>query len=246
MATQSTLSQNLKSLLALDQKRESIISESKNLKQKIEVDKQMIPELQKSISELKHETIEAKKHVDLQELNAKDLREREKSRRAALDNVKNQKEYVAVEKELSNVTQQLSEQEDALEKAWHSLDLAKKKEESETVTLKQKIETLQNEIKKEEETIKKLNEDLEKINEEKSEYEKDVPQEWLKKYNRMREKVSDPIVPVMNTSCSACYYSIPPQDMNRLKKNVLLLCRSCYRLLYYNQEEEKDLKDESF
>jgi predicted nucleic acid-binding Zn-ribbon protein len=75
---------------------------------------------------------------------------------------------------------------------------------------------------------------------------KTVPQEWLTKYQRMRAKVADPLVPVMNTSCSACFYSIPPQDLNRLKKNALLLCRSCYRLLYYDKEEEKDSESDSF
>ena len=92
----------------------------------------------------------------------------------------------------------------------------------------------------------KLQEESKVVQVEKEKHEATIPDEWLAKYQRMRNKVQNPIVPVINKSCSACYYSVPPQDMMRLKNRALLYCRSCYRLLYHDQEEENDLQKASF
>ena len=74
----------------------------------------------------------------------------------------------------------------------------------------------------------------------------DLNEEWLNKYERMIHRVSDPIVPVMEESCSACYYAILRQDLQKLKKSGVLPCRNCYRLLYYDEKEEEESKKESF
>jgi predicted nucleic acid-binding Zn-ribbon protein len=62
----------------------------------------------------------------------------------------------------------------------------------------------------------------------------------------MKGSVPDPIVPVISECCSACYYSVLHQDMVKLKRSGVLLCRSCYRFLYYDENEQKDLKKATF
>jgi predicted nucleic acid-binding Zn-ribbon protein len=59
-----------------------------------------------------------------------------------------------------------------------------------------------------------------------------VPQGWLEKYAIMRTKVTDPVVPVINNSCSACFYDVIGQDLQELRKKKLLQCKECYRFLY--------------
>jgi predicted nucleic acid-binding Zn-ribbon protein len=52
--------------------------------------------------------------------------------------------------------------------------------------------------------------------------------------------VADPIVPVFDGSCSACFYAMTGQDMQELYKNKLLQCRGCYRFVYLPQETHKE------
>lgn len=244
--TMTPLWQNLKQLVALDQKQKTILSQIAQIEQEAAEDNLMIPELQATINEIKQAVIDAKKNVDRQELNANNLKAQETSKKKALDTIKNQKQYEALEKELSSILRQISELDDTIVKAWHTLDLARKKEETELSGLSKKIEALQTDAEEKEKSINSLKQEYQTLEQQKEEFSSKIPPEWLSKYERMKDKVSDPIVPAINDSCSSCYYSVPSQDMTRLKRNAILPCRSCYRLLYHDQEEEKDLKEASF
>lgn len=242
----SPLWKDLKVLVEIDQRAQKFLSEISDIEDKIKEDKAVLPELEKSIAVLKQESLNAKKHVDLQELNAKHLGDQEKAKRKALESVKKQKEYAAMEKELSSLLQQLSEQDDALVQAWHNFEAAKQKETEETEKLNEKIELLKKDIEEKEAAIKTVKEKHAEVDKERGEKAATIPSEWLMRYERMKNRVLDPIVPVLNQSCSSCYYSIPPQDFTRLRRSAMLPCRSCYRFLYYNEEEEEDLSKTSF
>lgn len=242
----SPLSKNLKLLIGLDQSKKKILSQIKKTELEIEEDKCMLPELDQTVAGLKQEVLNLKKNVNLQELKANSLKEQELQKRKTLSKIKNQKEYAAAEKELSSILQQLSEQDDALMKAWHDLEIAQKKEAEDLVTLKEKIELLKKDIAEKENAIVELKKQDQELEQKRNEQTANIPSEWLTKYDRMKDKVDDPIIPVIHSSCSSCYYSVPPKDMVRLKHNALLPCRSCYRFLYYDQEEEKDSENASF
>lgn len=62
--------------------------------------------------------------------------------------------------------------------------------------------------------------------------EKGLPEEWLEKYAIMRARINDPVVPVFDGNCSACFYKISVQDMQFLKHRKLIQCKDCFRLLY--------------
>jgi len=238
--------QSLKELVNLDLKLQAVQSHIAQAQEEIVQDNQVLPELQATIDEIRQAIMNAKKHVDLQELNAKDLKEQEEKKRLALDNVANQKEYAALEKELGSLLVQASEQDDALVKAWHTLDLARKKEANETAALEEQMATVKKDAVQKQEAITALKNEYKQLEATKKSKTQAVPEEWLTKYERMRSKVADPIVPIIGTSCSSCYYSVPSQDMTRLKNHAILPCRSCYRLLYHDTQEEKDLQESSF
>ncbi len=84
------------------------------------------------------------------------------------------------------------------------------------------------------------------LNEERKSISDKIPADWLAKYERMKHNVDDPIVPVINGSCSACYYTVLYQDLLKLKKSGVLPCRNCYRFLYYDEDEEKALLQAKF
>ena len=67
-----------------------------------------------------------------------------------------------------------------------------------------------------------------------------LPEEWQKRYQEMRNKVDNPLVPLIQKSCSACFYQVLPQDLARLERNALLPCRNCYRYLYQDRKKKDD------
>ena len=139
-----------------------------------------------------------------------------------------------------------NEQENVLLSCWNDLEKAElllKKEESENT---KKIEELKNNIVTKDESIKKEEETLKTLQKKREEASSIIPEEWLKKYDRMKDNVSDPIVPVVRDVCSSCYYSILQQDLYRLKKSDILPCRNCYRLLYYDTQEELENQKATF
>lgn len=63
-----------------------------------------------------------------------------------------------------------------------------------------------------------------------------ISPEWFTKYQEMKIHIKDPIAPVIQNSCGACFYDVLAQDLSRLKNNAILPCRSCFRFLYCDAE----------
>lgn len=62
--------------------------------------------------------------------------------------------------------------------------------------------------------------------------QKDLNPLILASYLKMKERVPNPGVEVIDGRCSGCYYPIPSQDLADLRKHKILACKDCYRLLY--------------
>lgn len=116
--------------------------------------------------------------------------------------------------------------------AWHILEATTREYTSKSEETTQQIV----EIEKTEQEItskeKVLSESIEQARAQRPDKEKGLPTEWLEKYAIMRESVSNPVVPVINDSCSACFYSLTAQDLSRVRRNGILQCKQCYRFLY--------------
>ena len=241
-----SLWKNLKILVNIDKQIEDLKEKIEQTKKILEKDQIIIPKLEAFIGKCKQDYLNDKKNIALLELNAKDLNDREIAKKKALDKVTNPKEYKALEKEIKVFSSQRIEQDDLLMKAWHKAEASEKNFEQEKTEKEDQIIQLKEGIVAQEEALKDLNREFEESQTKRNEDSKTIPKDWLEKYERMRHRVANPIVPVLGSSCSACYYSILRQDLSNLKKSGVLPCRNCYRFLYYNAEEEKDLKKETF
>ena len=129
---------------------------------------------------------------------------------------------------------------------WQQLESFKENGGKNNNVKKEKIIQLKEGLQVQKELLVDLKKKEKELEKKRSEAVKLVPKEWLCKYERMKHMVSDPIVPVISESCSACYYAVLRQDMYKLKKSGVLLCRNCYRFLYYDQEEENESNEEQF
>lgn len=191
-----------------------------------------IASLKNNLEAANLELIESKKQVDANELRMQELDQAEKEKKAKLDLISNPKEYQALKKELEKAQLEQVNLEPILISNWNKYENIKKDNIIKTEKLKKQIEELEEKHNKNSEEIKKIQNDLDTLIQQRPEKEKDVPQEWLEKYYVMREKVKNPVVPIINSSCSACFYNMTSQDRINLDKKRLIQCKGCFRLIY--------------
>lgn len=177
----------------------------------------------------------ARKHVDESELEIKEIDAQEKAKRRQLDTLSNYKEYQSIKNEIDTLKAKQNELENTVLEAWNVLESAQKEYETAKQAQEHIASSAQAVVDEKLKTIKELEHSVQQLVAQRPEKEKQVPAEWLEKYAIMRARVSDPVVPVHNGSCSACFYQVSEQDMMSLKRRKLLSCQGCYRLLYSNE-----------
>lgn len=163
-----------------------------------------------------------------------------------LDNVKNKKEFEALEKEI-----QMQELD---------IQLAEKRKKESVLkkdTKEQTIEAINDKIKAREENLQEKKSELEKIikNTEKEEKSlrnkldkarKNMPEGFLKDYdkiiNRYKNKLA--VVTVVRNACGGCFYQIPPQVQIEIElRKKVIVCEHCGRTLV-DEDILKERKEE--
>ncbi len=231
--------QSIKMLVDCDRqifKTEKEIAEKQHAGER---DRTTIREIQDLIKNIKQQCVDNEKKVAFQELQSNHLKSEEDDKKEHLLRVVNEKEYDALKKEISIVVKERERQENLLMGVWNDLEVAKKRYADEKDIHEKKIADLHGLIAKNKESVELLQTTLSEAKCARETYAKEITPEWLSCYERMKHKVPNPIVSITQGSCSSCYYQVLQQDLFELKKSELLPCRNCYRLLYYDAEQEK-------
>jgi len=225
-------------LVDFDRKSFSLQAEIEKAKKDIEdLNNQKIA-LEEGIKDVKENLHQIQKDVDGGELEMKDIEQQVASKKKRLDDVSNQKEYVSLTHEIENLQNKQHEMEEPLLTAWNKLEQAKQDVKTKDAEFDKKMAEIVDLIEKDEKKIDDLQIQLEAQAKEREEKEKLVKPEWLEKYAVMRAQVQNPVVPVEQGSCSACFYDVTSQRLIELKKNKVVQCKGCYRFLYLKSEEE--------
>lgn len=190
-----------------------------------------------------HEKIKEKyehtrKEVDAKELEMKILDQQESEKKIKLDQVANHREYQSIKAEIDLLKKSQHDLEESLINIWNQLENSKKELDSSTTAHQQHAEQIKQQIEQHENQIKEISSQVDKLLADRNQKDQDMPAEWLEKYTIMRSKVSDPVVPVLDGSCSACFYKVSAQDMQDLKRRKLVQCKDCYRLLYLQEAQQ--------
>ena len=90
--------------------------------------------------------------------------------------------------------------------------------------------------------IKRLNAAKKGIDGERAAYAKDVPQELMKRYDKlMLKREGLAVVAVKDSVCTGCHMTLPPQQVNEvIKGDKLNICPTCQRILYYETPAEDE------
>jgi len=232
---------NLADLQAIDSKIDEINSIRGELPMEVADLEDDIAGLETRIEKYSNEIKELESSIGANQNKIKDSQAFIKKYEAQLDNVKNNREYDALSKEIEiqgleiqAAEKRIGEYKGQIELKKETLDAAKEELEGRKVDLKNKnaeLKTISAETEKEEKALMNKRDKAEKKLEERLRLA----------YNRIRNNVKNGIAVagVMRNSCSGCFGSIPPQmqaDIRSRKK--IIVCEHCGRILIDTGEEE--------
>ena len=224
-------------LITFDQQIHAAQQEIKSLEKDIASYEHDIKGKLVELEKVKASTQKAKKEVDAKELEMKSLDEKEKEAQRKLESAQDHKEYVSLKKEIEHLKAKQHEFEDILVAAWHQFETWEKEYKHKQTSYNESTDLLQQQVEAKKSKVAEHRSVLDRLNQEREQHIVGIPAEWLDKYAVMRSKISNPVVPVKDGHCSACYYKIPSQDLMGLRRRKLLQCKDCYRLLYIEGAE---------
>lgn len=150
------------------------------------------------------------------------------------ENVKNNREFEAINKEIEmqqlevklcekhikDATDEIGEKAEALEKAKKAISA----KEGVLNTKKEELEKIISSTEKEEKQISKIA----------SEARENVDERLLTSYEKIRKNYRNglAVVSVERDACGGCFYSIPPQKQSEIKQHKkVMVCENCGRIL---------------
>lgn len=219
-------------LVQFDQAITKLKHDQQNAEKLLEQHKQEKQTLSAEIEQLKATVHDAQKAVHEKELEAKKLDLREADLKKKLDDLGNIKQYAAFKKELDHLKQEQAAHDDAVIAAWNQLETSQRNLQQKKSVIEQKVTETDTAIDLEQHKIKELQHEIDHAISTRPSLAEQVNADWLKKYEMMHGRVENPVVEVMQGGCGGCFYTIPAQDLARLKNKALLQCNSCYRFLY--------------
>lgn len=162
------------------------------------------------------------------------LKEREEKMAEKQFNVKNNKEFDAITKEIDHTRSELVRLTDELRNVGvkeENLIQMLENQQGDAETSRLDLESAQKELDL---ITSDQNEDLMVLKNKRKELSQHITQYWYSEYLRIRTLHHDAVVPVRKNSCSGCYSSIPPQKNVELRNNdeKIFYCENCGRIIY--------------
>ncbi len=157
--------------------------------------------------------------------------------KARSSEIKNNKEYQALLKEIEAAEQENKAIEDDILGLMEKIDAAAGQITSAEQRAKEEAVEIRAEQKQHEAAFAKLEEELKAIEEERQKVIARLSKPVLTQYQKLlNTKAGIAIAEARGESCSGCYMSIPPQVYVNVKKNEsIITCPNCGRILYFKE-----------
>ena len=157
--------------------------------------------------------------------------------KARSSEIKNNKEYQALLKEIETGEKENKAIEDDILALMEKIDAAAAGITSAEQRSREEEGALQTEQKQLETDFAKVEEELKGIERARQAVVKSIKPDILGQYEKLfSTKSGIAIAEARNESCSGCFMSIPPQIFVNVKKNEsILTCPNCHRMLFYKE-----------
>jgi len=163
-----------------------------------------------------------------------------KRSRERLFEVKTNKEYQSILKEIENLEEKNSRMEDEIISLLEELDHFEKSIQEKEEELQARRLRYDEEKKNMEAELRALEEELDVCVRKIADLKKDIPADVLRKYEQIKSIGRGvAVASVWKEVCDGCHMSIPPQLYNQLQKSTALItCPNCNRIIYWEHRED--------
>lgn len=172
------------------------------------------------------------KSVHESELHIQELSETEERLLKHLESLSSSKEYDAALKELEHCRLNRNQLEQKLLQQMNKAEIGQKDQNVFVQQHQEKLTEFTHALQAKNQELLHLQQELQGIETQRSEKVVGIPQDWIDTYEMMRGRVSNPVVPLLQESCSVCFYGVTPRDLQSIRNNYLIQCKECYRFLY--------------
>ncbi len=155
--------------------------------------------------------------------------------------VKTNREYSAMQREIESLKADNSLLEEAVLKLFDAIDQAASDRQREQQELTKQQDRLRVERARIEGELAQIEEQLAQLTRSREAVVPEVPPPALTAYERvLRLRDGVALVPLVNDACGGCHRRLPPQVVNEVYLNAkLIACESCNRILYFDDARSK-------
>lgn len=161
-----------------------------------------------------------------------------KKSKLRLNEVKSNREYQAVLKEIEDLKDLTFQKEETVIKWMEEIEIQEKKCADNTVRREESQEEYKSKEKAFSQRIRELDKEVQSLNEKKVQLSPNLDEDLLRRYNGLRSHLKGRVVvPVIDGVCQECHLGIPPQQYNELiKGDSMQSCPHCSRIIYWGDD----------
>ena len=216
-----------------------IVEKQKNLPSIIASVRGKLDKAQQELSEASDSFDSATKERKALESSLKDAETKVTKLKEKIPEIKTNKEYHALLKEIDSAVHEKSDIEEKILILFEKLDELKAKRSEKENVFKEEEKVFNREKEIIEKDSNQLSEVLKELESQKAAIVSQVDTKLLSEYNRLlTDKKGLAVVTVKNEHCVGCNMRIPPQVFAEIKKNEKIsYCLNCKRILYWKPQD---------
>ncbi|MCM8763663.1 MAG: C4-type zinc ribbon domain-containing protein [Candidatus Omnitrophica bacterium] len=191
-------------------------------------------EKERLFKELEEKSKQKKIKLKEQELELKSKEENVKKLQIQLYQVKTNKEYASMQKEIADLKADNSVLEEAIIKEMEVIDILDKEIGKEKVVLEEERKKMEEEVARVKKETEELKTRLNNLENSRGEFVSKIDLPILTRYERLLEnKNGRALAQIIKDSCSGCNMGLPPQVISEVRiGEKVVTCENCMRILY--------------
>jgi len=217
---------------AIQGEKQEIPKEIEKLKGDLDLSKRAMEQDLSTLEELK----KARRNVERE---LEEIEPRFKKSKSRLNEVKSNKEYQAILKEIEELKELISQKEEMVIRCMEEMEVQEKECATNNLRWEESQREFQNKEQEFSQRMRELDEEVQSLSGRRAELSQQVDQDLLRRYNSLRMHLrGQVVVPVIEFVCQGCHLGIPPQQYNDLiRGDSLQSCHNCNRIIYWGGEE---------
>jgi len=161
--------------------------------------------------------------------------------------VKTNREYQALLHEIENVKNNISQFEEEILLLIEEGETAAKNVKERVLEMEKSKKRFMEQKQEKEQELERLHQHKRNLDSRKESIRKEVSDEILKRYDKVRENRNGlAVVAAKDGSCQGCSMNLMPQLFQEVKQNLKIYsCPHCQRIMYYPDEKEPDYEEKA-